>query len=169
MLINIGSHHSRKSTYVTIKAYRSDSLEFSLFTASSVGMETIVPLTRQSFDCMHALCAYFYIHTETKSDYLCPWKHLFFQRSKKGVTHLHHLSSYFQLAETVDDNISWHPSHTQHPALRAPGHDLNSEGVFIWHLISAFVFPGPVSVKHLGCFEFIKHLEHYYNKRREKR
>lgn len=84
------------------------------------------------------------------------------KRSSESAPYLHHLGRDLQLAESVDEDVGRHPRHAQHPALGAPGHDLNGEGVLVRHLHAALVLLGSASVKHLGCFEFVEHLEHYW-------
>lgn len=72
------------------------------------------------------------------------------------LTHLYDLGGDLLLAEAVYDEVGRHPGHTQHPALRTPGHDLDGKRVLIHNLcVLLFLLIIPALLKHLGRLQLV--------------
>lgn len=79
------------------------------------------------------------------------------------ITHLHNFSGDFLLAKPVDDNMGRYPSHTEHPALRAPGEGLDGIRVLLYYICIWLLLLTPSPLKDLGSLQLVQHLKHNFD------
>lgn len=86
----------------------------------------------------------------------------------RRITHLHNFSGDFLLAKPVDDNMGRYPSHTEHPALRAPGEGLDGIRVLLYYICIWLLLLTPSPLKDLGSLQLVQHLKHNFDQSRRR-